>query len=337
MRAAVFGAPGVIEVVDTQAPEVPPGMLCIRVQSVGICGTDLHLLHGQMGDRRGIQPGHEVGGTIETVGDGVGLDPGALVAVEPTHGCGDCHHCRGGFPNRCGALTLYGVTANGGMADYLVVPEHCVYTLPGSTGATVAAMCEPLAVCVRGYRLGGLCPGARVGIVGAGSIGLVGIIAARAMGAAAVYVTARHPHQQALARELGAAEVFADARAAVAALGETHVDFVLETVGGTADTLTESIHLARAGGTICMLGAFAGMIPIPAFQFLAKELNLVGSSCYAHDGPDPDFGLAVKLAPRYRDELAKLVTHTFAIDEVAQAFATAEDKTTGSIKVHVRP
>ena len=88
---------------------------------------------------------------------------------------------------------------------------------------------------------------------------------------------------------------------------------------------------------ICMLGAFSGMIPIPAFQFLAKELNLVGSSCYGHDGPDPDFGLAVKLAPSYREELASLVTHTFALADVAKAFATAEDKSTGSVKVHVRP
>ena len=95
-----------------------------------------------MGDRRGIQPGHEVGGVVETVSDGVTLPTGTPVAIEPAHGCGTCHHCQGGFANRCQSLTLFGVTANGGMADLLVVPEHCVYPLAETVSTTMGAMCD---------------------------------------------------------------------------------------------------------------------------------------------------------------------------------------------------
>jgi|TARA_B100000315_G_scaffold173231_1_gene161652 threonine dehydrogenase-like Zn-dependent dehydrogenase len=234
-------------------------------------------------------------------------------------------------------LTLYGVTTNGGMADLLAVPAHCVHPLSGGITMTMAALCEPLAVCVRAMRLANVGPGDRVAVLGAGSIGLIAIVAARAAGAKDVYITARHEHQREFARALGATEVFADGTSAATALGERLVDVVIETVGGEADTLVEAIHLARPGGTIAVLGAFTGAPPIPALMVMAKELHLVGSSCYAHDTPEGDFALATQLAQRHQDDLVALVTHTFALDQVAAAFATAEDKGTGSIKIHVRP
>jgi threonine dehydrogenase-like Zn-dependent dehydrogenase len=337
MKAAAFADPGSIEIIEAQTPELPPGWVRLSVASVGICGTDLHLLHGMMGDRRGIQPGHEVSGIIEHVGDGVALQSGTRVAVEPAHGCGECHHCQSGFPNRCAKLTLFGVTTNGGMADLLAVPAQCLHPIAADVSLTMAALCEPLAVCLRAARLADIGPGDRVAILGAGSIGLVAIVAARAAGAEEVYITARHPHQQALAQAMGADRVFANGRDAAAALGNENVDVVIETVGGEADTLTEAIYLARPGGTIAMLGAFAGTPEVPAFVFMAKELRLVGSNCYGHDGPHGDFALATQLAQKYQDDLLPLVTHTFALDQVAEAFATAEDKSTRSVKVHVQP
>ncbi len=337
MKAAAFGDPGSIELLTAASPETPPGWVRLSVGSVGICGTDLHLLHGRMGDRRGISPGHEVGGTLEAVGDDVTLTTGTRVAVEPLHGCGTCHHCRNGFPNRCAGLTLFGVTASGGMAEQLSVPAACVYPVAEGVSDTMAALCEPLAVCLRAVRLADVAMGHRVAILGAGSIGLCAIVAAQAAGAREVFVTARHGHQRELALDLGATEVFADGRSATAALGDQHVDVVLETVGGSARTLAEAIHLVRPGGVIGMVGAFDGSTPIPAFQFMAKELRMVGSSCYGHEGPEKDFAQATRLAAAYQDALVPLVTHTFALDEVEAAFATAEDKSTGSIKVHVRP
>ena len=86
-----------------------------------------------------------------------------------------------------------------------------------------------------------------------------------------------------------------------------------------------------------MLGAFEGSPALPAFQFLGKELHLVGSSCYGHEGPEADFASAVRMAGDHQSDLVNLVTHTYALDQVAEAFDTGQDKGTGSIKVHIAP
>lgn len=337
MKAAAFGDNHSINLLETDAPEIPPGWVRVAVGSVGICGSDLHMLHGMMGDRRGITPGHEVAGVVESVGDNVSVATGTRVAVEPIHGCGNCHHCLGGYPQRCKQMMLFGLTTNGGMADLVCVPEHCLHPVENDISMTMAALCEPLAVCLRALRLANMSPGARVGILGAGSVGLVAIVAARALGAAEVYITARHPHQQALANGLGATAAFADRDGAFGAIGGEHLDITVETVGGTADTLVDATQLTRSGGTIAMLGAFDGSPALPAFQFLGKELRLVGSSCYGHEGSESDFASAVRMAGDYQSDLLNLVTHTYKLDEAAEAFATAKDKRTGSIKVHITP
>jgi len=337
MRAAVFDDAGELAIVDRGLPEPKPGWVRLAVTAVGICGTDLNMLYGQRGMSRGVQPGHEVAGIIDAVGDGVTLASGTAVALEPVIGCGQCRYCRTGLHNLCTTVRLCGFTRPGGMADFLTVPADALYAMPADLPPHIAALTEPMAVCVRGLRLARIDLGERVAILGAGSIGLLSILAARAAGAGEVLITARHPHQQALAHALGADAVFASGQALLDAVGPQHVDVVIETVGGQASTLMESAQVARSGGRIVMLGVFSHGTTLPAFAFFQKELSLHASNCYGRECHQPDFGLATRLVAEHRDRLEPLVTHRFRLDQVAEAFATAADKSTHSIKVQVQP
>jgi threonine dehydrogenase-like Zn-dependent dehydrogenase len=336
MKAAVFAGPGEIRVVDAKLPEPRPGWVRLAIGAVGVCGTDLHLFHGKLGKVEGLQPGHEIAGTIDLVGEGVALVPGTRVAVEPQTGCGQCHHCTRGYANRCAQQRIFGVSARGGMAQYLTVPAASLHEVPSALSMSVAALAEPMAVATRGVRLANIGVGDVVAILGAGTIGLLSIPVARMAGAAEVLITARHPHQGKLARALGATRVFESSAAMLAELGP-NADVVLETVGGSADTLGDSVALARAGARIVMLGVFEGDVRMPGLPFASKELTLIGSMCYARDARIGDFALATKLVVQHASAVAPLVTHRFALADIARAYATASDKTQGSVKVQVEP
>ncbi len=337
MRAAVFGDTGSIGVTERRLPEPRPGWVRLAVSAVGICGSDLNLLYAHGDQSQGVQPGHEVAGYVDAAGDGVALAHGSHVALEPLVGCGQCGYCRRGLHNLCGTVKLCGFTRPGGMAEFLTVPADGLYPLPDDLPAPIAALAEPMAVCTRGVRLAGIGLGDRVAVLGGGSIGLLSIVAARAAGAAEVLVTARYDHQRELAATLGADHVFASADALVEAVGDQHADVVVETVGGHAETLAEAVTVARSGGRILMLGVFEATPGLPGFEFFRKELTLQASNCYGRECRHPDFGLATRLVIERRDQLAPLVTHRFKLDQVAEAFATAADKRTRSIKVQVEP
>jgi threonine dehydrogenase-like Zn-dependent dehydrogenase len=172
-------------------------------------------------------------------------------------------------------------------------------------------------------------------VIGAGTIGLLSILAAKQAGASEVLITARHPHQQELARALGADRVFANADALLADVGDQHADVVIETVGGETQTIAEAVQIARSGGRIAVLGVFSGSPQLPGMPFFLKELTLAASNCYSREANLTDFRLGADLATHHSALVRPLVTHVYALDEVAQAFATAEDKTTKSIKVQI--
>ena len=181
----VFGEDGAISVRERDLPEPRPGWVRVAVTVSGICGSDLHLLHGRFGPNRGIQPGHEIAGIVDAVGTAVtGCESGALVAIEPLVGCGDCHFCGVGTANLCPDNRMFGFALPGGLAQHVCVPAAVTYPLDPSLDARAAGLTEPFAVCVRGVRLAQVGVGDRVAVLGAGSIGLLSILAARHAGAA---------------------------------------------------------------------------------------------------------------------------------------------------------
>ena len=112
MKAAVYSGPGSLNIVDRKVPDPATGWVRIGVTAVGICGSDLHIFGGMLGDITGLQPGHEVAGVIDAVGEGVTLMTGMNVALEPITACGNCHQCATGHRNRCAKHRLFGVVLN---------------------------------------------------------------------------------------------------------------------------------------------------------------------------------------------------------------------------------
>ena len=312
----------------------------LRVRACGICGSDLHWFTG--GARPpAVCPGHEIAGEVVGLGSAVtGVALGARVTAEPMATCGHCRWCRAGTPQLCRQLRVAGMHRPGGFAELIALPAAMLYPLPPALDWPLAALSEPMAVAVHATRLAALGAGQRVLILGAGAIGLLAVVAARAVGAE-VWITARHPHQAAAAQRLGATRVFAtDATGADErrALTTAHdVDAVLETVGGTADTLADAVHAVRPGGTVILLGVFTAPPPLPATTLLMKEVRLIGSMMYDRTAPRPDFATAIDLLATRRTDLAPLVTHQFALTDIQHAFDTAADKRSGAIKVSVLP
>ncbi len=335
MKAAIWNANGNLDIVDRPVPDPAAGSVRLRVESVGICGTDLHFYRGDFPSPAGLLPGHEVSGVVDEVGEGVSVALGTRVAVEPLLSCGECLHCRTGQYNRCVSRKLLGVSgARGGMAEYMVAPERNLYALGERVPEGIGALAEPIAVCIRGLRLAGVALGSTVAIIGGGSIGLLSAWVAQSSGASSIIVIARHPHQREAAEALGARAV-SDVREALALL-HGGADCVIETVGGTARTLVDATQLARPGGTVAMLGVFTGETALPGLEFSTKELTLAGSNCYGMGPARSDFAAAVDLLDIGWGEMEPLVTHTFALAEVNAAFEAAADKSGGSLKVHIR-
>jgi 2-desacetyl-2-hydroxyethyl bacteriochlorophyllide A dehydrogenase len=286
--------------------------------------------------------GHEMSGEVAEVGPGVDdLHPGDRVCVEPLLVCGRCQYCRSGEYQLCRTRQLVGAPLQGGFARYVQVPAYCVYGLPDAVDLEVGSLIEPLAVAVHGLRLAGLSVGDRVLVLGAGTIGLMAVAAAREMGAASVAASGRHSHQRAAALALGAETAVEDSEEALRALSgsvwESPFDLVVEAVGGHADTLSQAVTLARYGGRVVVLGLFTQPSTLNAMAVMLKEMRLIGAMTYGRAGTRSDFALALDIAARRASTLRSLVTHRFPLHRTAEAFETAADKTTGSLKVSVIP
>jgi 2-desacetyl-2-hydroxyethyl bacteriochlorophyllide A dehydrogenase len=337
MRAVRASAPGEVHLEEVARPEPGPEDVVVRVRACGICGTDLHWYHGTF-PLPAVCPGHEIAGEVAAAGAAVRtLREGDAVALEGIVGCMQCASCRSGSYHLCRALGIVGMTMAGGFADYVRIPARHCFRTPAGISAGVAALSEPLAVAVHGVRIAAMERGARVLVLGAGTIGLMAIVAARAAGAGEVVATARRPQQKTAARYLGAARVFGDDEggALTAFARESPVDLVIETVGGAADTLPVATGACRPGGTICVLGVFLGAPTLPATQLVVKELTLKGSMVYNRAAGRADFEITQDLLTREPLRLESVVTHRVPLDDVARAFALAADKTSGSIKVTV--
>jgi len=341
MRAARSLGRGAIGVERVPRPEPGPGEVRIRIGACGICGSDLRMFDAGFFPK-GATPGHEFAGAVDALGAGVrGLAAGDAVAVEPFRSCGRCPACRAGRDPICREARLLGVHEAGGLADYIVVPARRAFRAPADLDFRFAALAEPMAVVVHGLARGGFATGQRVLVLGAGSIGLLSVLAARALGAGEILVTARHAHQAKLAAELGATRVLAEAEAdasALDALGRRdEIDLVVETVGGSAETLRLAGAAVRPGGTVSVLGVFFGSVALDALPLLLKEVSVAWSYCYAHGEERADFADALRVIGDERERLTRVLTHAVPLDDVASAFALAADRRAGAIKVSVIP
>lgn len=331
MRRAVWTEAG-LDVVEEDPGPLEAGWVRLRVEACGICGSDLHFWHGHLRRPMGTSPGHELVGTV--VDGPAGLADG-LYAVSPNISCGDCAFCRSGRTNLCGrGGPGLGLGRHGGLADLVDAPLANLAPIPDGVDPVTASLTEPLAVTVRGVGLARVEADHRVLVLGAGTIGLCAALVARDR-AAEVAIVARHPHQRAAAEQVGVT-VLAEGEAV--AWGKEHrPEVVVESVGGTADTLTDAVRVVGRGGRIVLLGTFSEPKAVDLQRLMMKEVALLGSFCYGGGQREPEFATAARRTGRWATELAALTTHQVPLAEVASAFGLADDKSTGAIKVTVVP
>jgi len=335
MRAARVTEKRTVELVEVPEPEPGPGFVLVRVRQCGICGSDLHLYRGHW---RGGKPGHEICGVVERLGQGVsGLAEGARVCAECFGHCGECRFCRSGDYNQCESISWRGWQEHGALTERVTYPTRALYAVPDSMSDSEVVMVEPLAVAFRAVSRAGVGPGCSVGVVGAGTIGLLCVAAAKAAGAERTVAVARHPHQAEAALRMGAdrvALIGADNPADV--LGPEHpVDAAIDTVAA-GTSFSTALAAVRPRGRMVLVGGVTRPIMAALAPLVDGEIELTGSQCYATTRGRPDFEWAIDLIASGQVDAGRLVTHVLPLADVAEAFRIADDKGTGSIKVAVR-
>jgi L-iditol 2-dehydrogenase len=332
VRAARLHGPRDVRIHEEERPTPGPDQALVRVESVGLCGSDLHWYEeGGIGSSRithPIVPGHEMAGRTED---------GRLVAIEPAIPCEHCALCLEGHPNLCPSIRFSGQGKDdGSMREWMAWPPHCLFPLPDGLTATDGAMLEPLGVAIHTVDLAHVRPGSRVGVFGSGPIGLFCLQVAKAAGAARLVATdlASRPHRLEAAGALGAAAFPADegreAKAIREAVGGYGLDVAIEAAGEQAavDAAVESV---RPGGRVVLAG-------IPCLERTSvrvssarrKGLTIVFVRRMKHTYPR-----AIALAVAGRVDLRTMVTHRFPLAEAARAFEVAALRE--GLKVVVEP
>ncbi|MFL4910637.1 zinc-binding dehydrogenase [Streptomyces sp. MMS24-I2-30] len=324
-RRVRVSAPGTVEVVTEAVPEPGPGEVLVSFRVAGVCGSDLHGLHGKHPAMPPpFYPGHEVVGTVLAGECPPGIWVGQLVTVEPPLPCGYCKMCSTGRSNICSELEFFGCGfREGGMADTFTVRADRLHPVPDGFTLRQAALIEPLATPVHAVELAGGVAGKAVAIIGCGTIGLLTLAAARAGGARRVVMTDLLAAKRDIALASGAEAVVdaaaPDAPAAVKdALGET-ADVVFDCVSAQP-TVRSAIDMVERGGTVVLLGVPSGPLEVPAFTLQDRQIRLQGSATYQR----ADFEKAIRILGGDYVSPDRIITSAHPIRSAAGAFAAAE-------------
>lgn len=313
MRAVISrsGSVAIEEIAD-----LPTGQSVLKVAQTGICGSDLHMIENGM---LPVALGHEIGAY---------LNDGTLVAIRPNALCGSCDSCRRGFQGSCraSAQDTYGISVNGGLADYIEVDENRVFPMLTGARPVDAALVEPLAVSWHGVRRVSPEKGTTALVVGAGSIGLLAVAALRAWGLE-VDIVSRHPHQSAAAEALGARVI--DKPKSFSYLAT--FDAVC-----TQQTLDMCVSACMPGGKVGEFGMFWDETYLTN-SWMFKEVSLIPAMAYSHTEDFNDFREAADYLSTNHHVADAIVTHTFALEDAVEAFRVAKDRQSGAIKVHLHP
>jgi L-iditol 2-dehydrogenase len=321
VRAAVYHGQGRVTLEELADPSPGPGEAVVRVDACGICGSDLMTWYQD--PRAPVVLGHEPVGRVEAVGEGCPLRPGQRVFVHHHVPCFVCDLCRAGRHTLCPLFRTTRIDP-GGLAELIRVPAPNVAAdvlpLPDAMPDWVATLIEPLACVLRGQRVAGVGPGARVAVVGAGSMGLLEIQAARALGAAAVVAVEPREDRRSAAGRAGAAALGApDAAAAADALGgaATHVFVCTHAHGG----IRGALDLAGPGGVVQLFAPTepGEMVALDLGSVFFREVRL--ESTYSAGPFDTRDALAL-LASGAVDP-APVVSHHVALTDVGEAFRLA--------------
>jgi len=324
-RAAYMTAVKKMEIREIPLPEVGADEIVLKVEYVGVCGSDAHFF--ESGERKGkafdlpFVLGHECAGTVTQVGANVKhLAVGDRVCFEPQITCGTCSYCRSGHYNMCPDVRFPSVPPYDGMLrDYVAIPAHLAYLLPENVSTMEGALIEPLAVGLSAAERGDVSLGQTVVILGAGCIGLVTMMACKARGASKVILCDLFPKRLEKALEMGADEVINAKETDVAArvmelTGGVGADVVFETAGNSR-TAAQTSDLVKRCGVVVMVGNINGETPYRFMDLMYKESEIRTIYRYRNN-----FATAIQAVASGGIDVKKIVSHEFDFQDVQAAF-----------------
>lgn len=329
-RQAVLSGPGELELQEVDVPQPGPNDLIVEPDAVGICGTDLELFSGSMAylstgfSSYPIVPGHEWTGTVAQLGNDVrGFSVGDRVVGECSVGCGQCLRCQSGTYHLCRARTETGIAGRAGaLTTAMAFPTTSAHKLPSTVAAADAVFVEPLAVACRALSHLQTVPGQTTAIIGVGTLGLLCAMAARSTGLQDVRFFETDPVRRDFAVGLGFD---------VGRPGD-RFDGVIE-ASGTKAGVTAALEVCDDGGTVVLLGLTgAKTVDVHVDGVVVRDLTIRGSLGSPHTWPH-----AVALIAAGAVVPSCLVSHEYALDDVADAFDLATHRQSGVRKILIRP
>ncbi|MWV45872.1 alcohol dehydrogenase catalytic domain-containing protein [Paenibacillus sp. HJL G12] len=348
MKAAVWHGTKDVRIEQVDVREVQPGEVKVKVEWAGICGSDLHAYHHGMGVQVGgphpltgeqapLTLGHEFAGTIAELGEGVSqYQVGDRVAIEPLIYCGECKYCREGHYNLCEKFGFIGLNANGGFAEYVVVKKHMLHKLPDQVTLEEGALIEPTAVAFQAVRSSKIKVGDNVAVFGAGPIGLLTILCAKAAGAAQIIAVDISPERLEKAKEVGATAVInaaeADTVKEIMALTGDGVAISYE-AAGAQPTFTNAVMALKKGGECMVIAAFAKPAQLDMTSLLVKEINVTASLAYRHVFPE-----VISLVEQGALDVKKVITKKIKLDQIVEdgLELLVQDKSQAKILVQIQ-
>ena len=335
MLQQVMTAPGQIIFQEVPVPEPAKGQVLIKIMKIGVCGSDIHVYHGEHPfTSYPVTQGHEVSGEIAKLGEGVtGFEPGQKVTIQPQGVCGQCHPCRHGKYNLCEELKVMGFQTTGTASHYFAVDAAKVTPLPQDMSFDEGAMIEPLAVAVHAVKRAGDVTGQKIAVLGAGPIGILVAQTAKGMGAHSVMITDVSDIRLAKAKECGVdftvntkTADFGDAM--TRHFGPDKADVIYDCAGNNI-TMGQAIRYARKGSVIILVAVFAGEAKVDLAVLNDHELDLNTSMMYRNE----DYLEAIRLVNEKKVALAPLVSKHFPFRDYLKAYQYIDENRESTMKV----
>jgi len=341
MKAAELIAPLTFRQAEISIPDPAPGEVQVRVEAVGVCGSDLHAYsEGAVGSTPNVYPmilGHEPSGSIVKVGPGVtGLAIGDRGALEPALYCYHCEFCVTGHHNVCANIRFLSNPGYPGFFRQRVnLPASNFAPIPANMSFPAATLAEPLAIALHSLRLASIRAGEHVALIGAGPIGLMTIAALRAVNVARIWAIEPLPHRRELALSIGANVALEPDAAIQQIMRDTTsrgVDCVID-CAATERTTDQAVHMTRNAGRVALTGIHStAFISLDGSAMRRKELTLFNVRRSNHET-----GEAMELLRAHPDWFEPVLTHERPLDRIDDAFAIASQYLDGVGKMIVRP
>lgn len=336
MIQAIMTEPGKIEFNNVPVPEVKPNQIKIKMKSIGVCGSDIHVNHGKHPyTSYPVVQGHEVSAEVVEVGSEVAnVKVGDKVTIQPQVVCGECYPCTHGLYNDCEELKVMGFQTTGMASEYFVVDADKALALPADMSWEHGALIEPLAVAVHAVRRAGDIAGKKIVVLGGGPIGNLVAQTAKAMGAADVLISELSPYRLEVAQKCGIKTIDAKneniLESIIANFGKDRADYIFECIGINV-TINQAIEYARKGSTIVVVGVFGDLATVNMGYVQDHELSLLGSAMYREE----DFIKAIELVNEGLIEFDTLITHRVKFKDYSEAYDIIDQQKDKAMKVMI--